>query len=46
MPRYFFHLRDGTDRIPDAEGVDLPDEIAGRAYARSLPGELMKNREP
>jgi hypothetical protein len=46
MPRYFFHLRDGTEGIRDAEGVDLPDEIAGRAYARSLASELMKNREP
>jgi hypothetical protein len=45
MTRYFFDLRDGSDRIRDAEGVDLEDEAAATAYARSLAGELMKNRE-
>jgi hypothetical protein len=45
MTRYFFDLRDGSDRIRDAEGVDLEDEVAAIAHARSLAGELMKNRE-
>jgi hypothetical protein len=25
MPRYFFHVRDGSELIPDPEGVDLPN---------------------
>lgn len=30
MPRYFMHLRDGTDEVLDPEGVVLPTEaIAG-----------------
>lgn len=24
MPRYFFHLRDGVDRLLDPDGRDLP----------------------
>lgn len=28
MPRYFFHFQDGNCRIPDAEGIVLPDAEA------------------
>jgi hypothetical protein len=31
MPRYFMHLRDGTDEVPDPEGVDMPLEAVSRA---------------
>ncbi|HEX9963408.1 MAG TPA: hypothetical protein VGB04_00295 [Allosphingosinicella sp.] len=32
MPRYFLHLRDGTDEVLDEEGIELtPDAIAGAA---------------
>jgi hypothetical protein len=26
MPRYFLHLRDGTDEVLDEDGVELPAE--------------------
>ncbi len=28
MPRYFFHLQDGTSRLQDEEGLKLPDPEA------------------
>ena len=31
MPRFFMHLRDGTDEMLDAEGVELPDLEAARS---------------
>jgi hypothetical protein len=24
MPRYFFHIRNGWDRVPDEEGMEFP----------------------
>lgn len=33
MPLYFFHLRDGTDTLIDAEGVELDTPAAARAMA-------------
>jgi hypothetical protein len=40
MPRYFFHIRDGWDVIPDDEGIVFPDqthaEAEGYASARDL----------
>ena len=40
MPRYFFHLRDGTDTLIDAEGADLGNldeaRIAAFANARNI----------
>ena len=30
MPRFFMHLRDGTDEMLDPEGVELPDIEAAR----------------
>lgn len=42
MPRYYFHLRDGTDHVLDADGIDLPGpaSVALRALkeARGLLG--------
>ena len=31
MPRYFLHLRDGTDEILDPEGVEMPAEAVNGA---------------
>jgi hypothetical protein len=32
MPKYFMHLRDGTDEVLDPEGVMLPEEaVVGAA---------------
>jgi hypothetical protein len=35
MPRYFFHVRNGSELIPDPKGVELPD-------LRSAPDELQR----
>jgi hypothetical protein len=40
MPRYFFHIRDGWEVIPDEEGIEFPDrclaEVEGYDSARDL----------
>ena len=40
MPRYFFHIRDGWDRVPDEEGMEFPNlnlaELEGYASAHDL----------
>ena len=36
MPRYYFHVRDGSDLRKDREGIELPDLQAARAKALSL----------
>ncbi len=40
MPRYFFHIRDGWNVIPDEEGMDFANlglaEVEGRASAHDL----------
>jgi hypothetical protein len=40
MPRYFFHIRDGWEVIPDEEGMDLSNlrsaEVEGYASADDL----------
>jgi hypothetical protein len=33
MPRFFFHLRDGRQRLKDEEGRDLPDAETARKVA-------------
>ena len=33
MPRFFFHIRNGTGFTEDEEGRDLPDEAAARTIA-------------
>ena len=42
MPRYFFHVRDGT-YIPDDEGVELPDIAAARIAAIRATGETLRD---
>jgi len=40
MPRYFFHIRNGWDRVPDEEGMEFPTlnlaEVEGYASAHDL----------
>ena len=40
MPRYFFHIRDGWDLVPDEEGMHFANltcaEVEGYASARDL----------
>ena len=40
MPRYFFHIRDGWETVPDEEGMEFPNldlaEVEGYASARDL----------
>ena len=33
MGRFYFHLRDGDELLPDDEGVDLPDFSAAKREA-------------
>ena len=42
MPRYFFHVRDGTD-MPDDAGTYLAHDDAARAEAVVLAGSLLKD---
>ena len=42
MPRYFFHVQDGTDR-PDADGVEFPNDDAARAEAVVAMGEALRD---
>ena len=39
MPRYHFHLVDGTE-VFDSRGVLLPNDAAAHAYAESLAAEF------
>lgn len=40
MPRYFFHVSDGSE-LPDHDGVELPGPGAARRQATALLGRLM-----
>jgi hypothetical protein len=41
MPKYFFHMRAGTEFVEDTEGVDLPDIAAAHAEAFQAAREMM-----
>jgi hypothetical protein len=41
MPRYFFHIRDGSD-IADLEGTELPDLSSARVAAVELAGSMLR----
>lgn len=43
MPLYFFHLRDGTDTLIDAEGIDLMGVEAARASALSQARDILSH---
>ena len=42
MPRYFFHVHDGTSD-PDLEGTELPDVYVAQAEAIRMSGEIMRD---
>ena len=42
MIRYYFHIRDGWDLIPDDEGMDLSGIDAARAEAYSSADDLAR----
>jgi hypothetical protein len=41
MPRYFFHVHDGSS-ARDSEGTELPDIYAAQEQAILLSGELLR----
>ena len=49
VPRYFFHIHDGRETIPDTFGLELPDEAAvGKTTvegARDLMAEAIRRGE-
>jgi hypothetical protein len=50
MPRYFFHIRDGWDRVPDEEGMEFPTlslaEVEGYASAHDLAAAALSEGRP
>jgi hypothetical protein len=40
MPRFFFHIKDGSDLIRDEEGIDLPSAAHARIEALVSAREL------
>ena len=42
MPKYFFHVDDGT-LTPDAQGLDLPDLSAAKAEAIHAAGSMLSD---
>ncbi len=41
MPRYFFHVREGSDLSRDTEGQELPDAEAARREAVNAGREIL-----
>ena len=41
MGRYYFHLRQGDELIPDEEGTELPDVLAATREALQSARELL-----
>jgi hypothetical protein len=42
MIRYYFHIRDGWDLIPDDEGIEFPSLDAARAEAYASANDLSR----
>jgi hypothetical protein len=42
MPRYFFHVRDGTN-FPDLQGTVLKDDHAAQVEAVRFSGDLLRS---
>ena len=42
MPRFFFHIVEGRDFIPDEEGSVLPDLDAAKAEARASARDIAR----
>jgi hypothetical protein len=41
MPRYFFHVQDGDDFVPDKEGILLPDLDTAREQCRQIVDDVL-----
>jgi hypothetical protein len=46
MPRYYFHVRSGSDLTRDQEGSDLPDIQAARKQAVEMACRAWSERPP
>ena len=46
MPRYYFHVRSGSDLARDPEGSDLPDIDAARKQAVGMACRAWSERPP
>ena len=46
MPRYYFHVRTGSDLTEDSEGADLPDIDAARKQAIKMACRVWSERPP
>jgi hypothetical protein len=44
MPRYHFHLTDGTEVLKHAQGIELPGNAAAREEALALARELKNGK--
>jgi hypothetical protein len=44
MPRYYFHVREGSTLSRDAEGQELPDAEAARQEAISATREILGDK--
>ena len=42
MPRYYFNFTNGERFMEDAEGIDLPDEVAVREEALGVARDLSR----
>ena len=42
MPRYFFHVQDGSSS-PDTDGTELPDIYTAQAQAIRTSGEILRD---
>ncbi len=45
MPRYYFHIHDGSD-FPDTEGTELADLTAARDEAVRISGAVIRELGP
>lgn len=46
MPRYFFHLTDGTEVLDDPDGLDLPGDAAARDEAMLVASDVKTRFKP
>jgi hypothetical protein len=46
MPRYFFHVRDGSTLTEDRQGMELPDVEAARKHATKAACRIWSETPP
>jgi hypothetical protein len=44
MPRYYFHIRNEDDLVPDVEGIEMPRARAAREEAEYAAREILADR--